>query len=200
MKYQIFHQKDLQPWLPILTEWRLREYRPFPYLYDGNYDMENAFSLDFASIRNAVLVLAIDDNEQLAGFCTGVPLAEDKTSHGVSKAQNFHVHGYDPKQWFYITDVVVHEHMRSQGIGTQLMLRMRHEHEHMGYPYSCFLCVRREDVHPLRPIGYTSPELIWSSLGYRKLGFETTLEWQTFQPEGGSANISNPMEYWGNKE
>ena len=55
---------------------RLRVFRDWPYLYDGNLEYERRYLADFAAAPDAVCVAAFD-GETMIGASTGMPLADE---------------------------------------------------------------------------------------------------------------------------
>lgn len=68
--------RDIAPHLAALAQLRIRVFRDFPYLYDGDPAYEAAYLERYAANPESFFVLAFD-SDTLVGAATGQPLADE---------------------------------------------------------------------------------------------------------------------------
>ncbi len=184
---QHYRQHELRLQESLVAEWRIREFRHFPYLYDGNPSDELKYSRHWCNTPQASLVLA-QSSDRVVGICTGNPLNADQSL--------FANIGIDPQGVYYIGEVIVDESMRGQKIAPLMLATMEDYAHRSGFSHTAFVSVNRADDHPLRPQGYQPPDFIWKRLGYRPSGLQTTFRWRTWLFDGTSQDCDNTLSYW----
>ena len=63
----------LNQYIPELAELRIRVFRDFPYLYDGDLTYEEKYLQTYIEAPDSVIVLAFD-GDHVVGASTGIPL------------------------------------------------------------------------------------------------------------------------------
>src|SRR5215472_10924274 len=66
----------IRPYLDALARLRIRVFRDYPYLYDGDMSYEHRYLEAYSRSRRSVFVLALDGDE-VVGCSTGIPLADE---------------------------------------------------------------------------------------------------------------------------
>ena len=61
------------PWLEPVAQLRIRVFREFPYLYDGEWQYERDYLAAYAESPDSVVVLALE-GDTVVGASTGLPL------------------------------------------------------------------------------------------------------------------------------
>lgn len=173
-----------------LARLRIRVFREYPYLYDGDLDYERRYLDTYRRSSGSVIVLATDD-ERIVGASTAVPMA-----HETDETQApFVAAGYDVDDIFYLGESVLLPDYRGRGIGVAFFeQREAHARETGDYSLYCFCAVQRPGDHPARPPGYRALDDFWRKRGYEKRPeLTTSYRWK----EPGEAHESRkPMTFW----
>ena len=175
-----------------LAEWRVKYFREFPYLYEGNLEYENEYTSIYISDDHSGFFVA-EDAEEMVGIISGVPLQNPFMTEA---ATIFKDTGLDPSAFYYIGEIMVHSGYRGQGIARKLMQHQEQFALDKGYTGSCFMAVERADDDPLRPEHYRNPAWIWQEAGYQKTDIKSDFEYPTIQPNGEIQTVPNTMVFW----
>jgi GNAT superfamily N-acetyltransferase len=164
----------VRPHLEALAKLRMKVFRDYPYLYDGDMAYEHKYLDAYARSRRSVFVLAWDGDE-LVGCSTGMPLADEMPS----VQQPFIERGMLLSDVFYFGESVLLPAYRGQGIGHRFFdLREAHARELKGYRWTAFCAVERSPHDPRRPQGYQPNDSFWQKRGYqRQENMFCTLDW-----------------------
>jgi GNAT superfamily N-acetyltransferase len=181
---------DIIPFIDALADLRIRVFRDFPYLYDGDRAYEQKYLLTYARSPESLFVLA-QDGARVVGVATGVPMRDETPEF---KAP-FLSHGYDPEAIFYFGESVLLPEYRGQGVGVRFFAEREDYARRIGrFRYTAFCAVDRAQDHPLRPAGYEPLDSFWANRGYRRCPeFRSVYRWKDIdQPEAGD----HAMTYW----
>ncbi|XKE46844.1 GNAT family N-acetyltransferase [Halomonas organivorans] len=181
--------RDIAPHLEALARLRIRVFRDFPYLYDGDPAYEADYLDRYARNPRSLFVLAFD-GDTLVGAATGQPLADE-----VDEFRGpFEAAGYRPEAVFYYGESVLLPEYRGQGIGKAFMeARERHATE-SGYAWAAFCAVERPDDHPRKPADYRPLHGFWNARGYRRTpSLATTFAWKDLDE---AEETAKPMVFW----
>jgi GNAT superfamily N-acetyltransferase len=177
------------PVLDDLARLRIKVFREFPYLYDGDLDYETWYLGRFAAAPDALVVGAFVD-ERLIGAATAVPLVQE---HGHFQAP-FRAHGIDPATVFYLAESVLLPAWRGRGIGHAFFDAREAAGRRLGFGTAAFCTVVRPADHPLRPGGYRPLDAFWRKRGYLPVeGLTTHFPWKDL---GEAAETAKPMQFW----
>lgn len=181
---------DIAPWLDALAELRIRVFREWPYLYDGDLGYESDYLAAYARSAGSVFVLAIAGN-RVVGCSTGMPLADEHESFRAP----FVAAGFDPREIFYFGESVLDPAWRGHGLGHRFFdEREAHARALGGFRYTTFCAVERDADDPRRPAGHRPLDAFWSARGYRRRpDLRTRFEWREL---GEAAASPKPMVYW----
>lgn len=188
MRFEIFQQHALEPWLPLLAKWRIQEFFHFPYLYEGTAVEEAEYTRAFAKKPQACMVIAFDEWNQPVGLCTGHPQSDD-----LEKLPS------QGEKWFYLSEIIVDSAHRGQGIAGHLIAELEKNARAKGFDLMSFLCVKSDVTHPFCPANYVGPDSVWLRQGFQKLGVSTDYVWRTRQWNAPSQKQQNEMQYWGKR-
>lgn len=179
----------IAPHLEALAELRIRVFRDYPYLYDGDPAYEAAYLGRYAENPASLFVLAFD-GERLVGAATGQPLQDEVETFRTP----FEVAGYRPESVFYYGESVLLPEYRGQGFGKAFMAE-REAHAHAeGFEIAAFCAVERSDDHPRRPAGYVPLHGFWRSRGYeRHPELATSFRWKDLDD---AEETDKPMVFW----
>ncbi|WP_298720682.1 GNAT family N-acetyltransferase [uncultured Oceanisphaera sp.] len=153
----------LAPWLNRLAELRIRVFRDFPYLYDGDPGYEADYLSTYLDTDSSVCVLALD-GDRLVGASTGLPLSHETEAF----RRPFVEQGLNTDRIFYCAESVLLPEYRGQGLYKAFFNGREAHARHLGgFELAAFCAVVRPAEHPLRPDGYRSLEPAWHHFGYQ---------------------------------
>ncbi len=181
---------DIHPWLAALAELRIRVFREWPYLYDGDLAYEADYLAAYGRSAGSVFVLAIA-GDRVVGCSTGMPLVDEHESFRTP----FLEAGFDPREVFYFGESVLDPAWRGHGLGHRFFdEREAHARALGGFRYTTFCAVERDADDLRRPAGHRPLDAFWSARGYRRRpDLRTRFEWRELGEETASAK---PMVYW----
>ena len=180
----------IRPLVTQVADLRIRVFREWPYLYDGDMDYEKQYLETYIQSPRSVAVLA-RDGEHIVGAATGLPLADEEAAF----VQPFIEQGYDPSTIFYFGESVLLPQYRGQGIGVRFFEeREAHARELGGFKYCCFCAVERPADHPLRPDSYQPLDDFWKKRGYEPVpSLRTQYPWKDIDQ---AEETAKPMNFW----
>lgn len=181
---------DILPYLDDVAQLRIRVFRAFPYLYEGNMEYEQRYLSTYADSPDSLFVLA-RDGERVIGAATGIPMAHETPEF----KQPFVDQGFDPRRMFYFGESVLLPECRGQGIGVAFFEHREAYARDLGnITHCCFCAVERPHTHPARPRDYQPLDLFWHNRGYRKVpGLSTHYRWTDV---GDTEQTEKPMHFW----
>lgn len=180
---------DLNAALPALARLRIKVFRDWPYLYDGDMEYEERYVRTYAESPGAVVVGAWDGDD-LVGAATGSPMAE----HDEAFAAPLRARGHDPAAYFYFGESVLLPDYRGQGVGHGFFDHREAAARSQGFQMSCFCAVLRPDTHPMRPAHARSLEPFWRQRGYAPMaGVQAEFSWKDM---GDEKETAKRMQFW----
>jgi len=179
----------IAPLLDALAELRIRVFRDYPYLYDGDLGYEARYLARFAAAPDALLAAAFA-GEQLVGAATALPLMHEHDDF----VRPFEQHGIDPRTVFYLAESVLLPAYRGRGIGHAFFDLREAAGRRLGFATAAFCAVVRAPDDPRRPAGYRPLDAFWLQRGYRPAeGLTTSFAWQEL---GETEETAKPMQFW----
>ena len=179
----------LTPHLRGLASLRIRVFRAYPYLYDGDADYEAWYLEDFARAEGAVVVAALD-GDQLVGAATASPMRAQKDEFRAPIAQA----GLVPEELFYFGESVLLPEYRGHGIGHTFFDAREAAARAQGFGRTGFYGVVRPADHPQKPAGYSPLNDFWAKRGYAPLeGAVASFPWKEV---GHPEEADHPMQFW----
>jgi len=189
---------ELDRHIPALAELRIRVFRDFPYLYDGDAAYEAKYLATYSRARGSVVVLALH-GERVVGASTALPLAEETAEIQAP----FLARGYAPSEVFYLGESVLLPEYRGRGIGVRFFEeREAHARAWAEDPGSgfgplrwlAFCAVERAADDPRRPAAFEPLNRFWAHRGYaRQPELRTQMRWREL---GEAAESPKPMVFW----
>ncbi|AKS42619.1 GNAT family N-acetyltransferase [Wenzhouxiangella marina] len=179
----------VQPWLDQVAGQRIRVFREWPYLYDGDLAYERDYLAHFAAAEGHVLVLARHGDEVI-GCATAMAM------RGADPAfqQPFVQAGFDLDEIMYFGESVLHPDWRGQGIGHRFFDEREAQARRLGKRWATFCAVQRPSSHPLRPADYRPLDAFWEKRGYRRQdALRVDYPWKDL---GQSAETQKTMVFW----
>ena len=167
---------------------RIRVFRDFPYLYDGDADYERDYLRAYQS-PGAVVVAALD-GRAVVRAATGAPMVD----HAADFAAAFADRPEPLDQIFYCAESVLLPEYRGQGIGHAFFDAREAHARDLGLTYSAFCSVIRAADHPARPPAYRPLDDFWRRRGYRPLpGVVARFSWKDL---GEPDETEKPLQFW----
>ena len=167
---------------------RIRVFRDWPYLYDGNPDYERDYLSAYQS-PGAVVVAAMD-GARIVGAATGAPM----TDHAEDFAAAFADRPERLSQIFYCAESVLLPEYRGHGIGHAFFDAREAHARDLGHDFSAFCSVIRPADHPARPADYRPLDGFWRKRGYAVLGgVIARFSWKDL---GEAHETEKPLQFW----
>ncbi len=195
-KYEIklFKGKDIEPFLDEIGSLRVKVFREFPYLYDGDLETERKYIAEYAKSDKSVLIAAFVD-KQIIGFVTGTALDSGleiiRTAYELFNSRSLIANNY-----YYIGEIIILEEYRSFSLSLELIKQIGTFAKNSGYTSLCFLTVIREAGHPLKPAHYRSTAKLWEFYKAKKMNMSVDYEWKTLINSSESMMQTNKLEFW----
>ena len=168
---------------------RIRVFRDWPYLYDGDHEYERNYLQVYRNDPRSILVGAFDGT-RLIGASTGGPLV----SHASDFADAFQDSGIDLETVFYCAESVLLPAYRGQGIGHAFFDQREAHARALGFDSVAFCAVMRPADHPARPPDYRALDTFWRGRGYAPLdGVIAQFFWKDI---GEPEQTAKPLQFW----
>ncbi|MEM9277240.1 MAG: GNAT family N-acetyltransferase [Pseudomonadota bacterium] len=176
--------------IPALSNLRIRIFRNWPYLYDGDLEYEEKYLRRFIEADRAFLAAAFD-GEEIVGAATAAPLDGETEEF----RNPFEEAGYDVSKIFYFAESLLLPQYRGHGVGHAFFdAREIHAKSFGEYTHAVFCGVVRPEAHPARPAEYRPLDAFWRKRGFEKLdGLTTEFSWKDV---GEKEETVKPMQFW----
>lgn len=192
MEIKIHTGESILAYTNTLAEWRIKYFKEFPYLYDGNFDYESTYVHHYHSEKDG-MILTVEDEGKIVAIATGIALLSefDIFSSSIEALKQF----VNIDTCAYLGEIIISEEYRAKGLSRKMITAQENHYKSLGYTHCCFLTVIRTN-HPLQPQDYTEPSIYWHSLGYKKTNIITSYSWPTIQHDEAVIEMENEMVYW----
>lgn len=181
---------ELNEHLLDVAQLRIRVFRDFPYLYDGDFDYEKRYLQTYTESQGSVVVLAMDD-DKVVGASTALPLQHE--THEVKAP--FVAAGYAIDNIFYFGESVLLPEYRGRGVGVAFFEnREAHARDTGSFAQCCFCAVQRPTDHPLRPVDYQPLDVFWRRRGYQEQS--NLVAHYSWKDVGEQEESPKPMVFW----
>lgn len=169
MKWKVTTYKGerISQCLPVLAALRIKVFREYPYLYEGDQDFEMDYLDVYVNSPKSIVVIIANEN-QIIGASTGLPLADESEEFKAPFKQSDN--HWDLESIFYFGESVVLKEFRGNGFG-KFFFQIRERHAQEVLPNLCmttFCSVDRPDFHPMQPKNYKPLDNFWKRMGYSK--------------------------------
>lgn len=178
------------PHLEELARLRMKVFREFPYLYEGDLEYEKKYLNTYFSSPNSFVGLC-EVNQRVVGACTAILLADEQMEF----QEPFLKNGNDPNTICYFGESVLEKEFRGHGIGNRFMtLRLSYAKSLPRVKTAAFCAVLREKNHPMMPPEYRPLDSFWEKWGFQKIsGLTTEYAWKDL---GQTAETKKQMQFW----
>lgn len=188
LRYQSFTGESIASVVEALAGLRIKVFREWPYLYEGDLEYERGYLAGYAS-QGAIVVGAFD-GAQMVGASTGLPLGQ----HADDFQSAFEGSGLALDQVFYCAESVLLPAYRGRGAGHVFFDHREAFAREKGFHHSAFCAVMRPESHPARPANYAPLDGFWQKRGYAKLdGAIARFSWRDIGEAGAS---EKPLQFW----
>ena len=161
--YHEVQDSEIRPLIDEIGNLRIKVFREFPYLYDGNLTYERKYLEVYArSARSLVVLLKADD--EIVGATTALPMTDEIPEFQAP----FLKAGYDLNDIYYFGESIILRGYRGSGAGKQFFKLREKQADKFGYRYRCFCAVDRSPDHPARPKNYRGLDKFWQRMGFQK--------------------------------
>lgn len=181
---------ELEQRISALADLRIRVFREWPYLYEGDLAHEQDYLATYIDNPDAVLIAAWD-GDQAVGASTALPLLGEPDS----VIEPFRRLGFAPETIFYFGESVLLPQYRRRGIGVAFFIeREAHARRFERFSHAAFCGVVRAQADPRKPTDYVPLDAFWGRRGYAKaLGLECAFSWREI---GQKEETAKTMQFW----
>ena len=161
--------------LDALAGLRIRVFREWPYLYDGDAAYEARYLAAYAQSPGALVVAASTAQGEAVGMATCQPgkEASEKLRTAWTNA------GLDAAKLCYFGESVLLPEYRGQGAGVRFFEEREAHARRLGLSIAAFCAVVRNENDPRRPRDYTPLDGFWRNRGYEpRPDISTVMSWR----------------------
>ncbi len=175
--------------IPDLAALRIKIFRDYPYLYDGNLKSEDALLKFYAESTGAYIMVLLDD-ARVIGAATVIPMEDNPEELGSALSTN----GYQLTDFIYFGELLLLPPYRGQGFGHAFFNNGEEYGRKIGRRYSALCTVVRPENHPLKPKNYRSLDTFWHQRGYVPIdGAIASASWREV---GAASEALNSLQFW----
>ncbi|MCH9632523.1 MAG: hypothetical protein S4CHLAM6_08600 [Chlamydiae bacterium] len=162
IKIVSYQEGEIKNFIPDIARLRIEIFAEYPFLYDGDFECECKYLEKYASTKNAIVVVAYDNN-QVIGISTGYPFADqNKELKRVFQKSKRNVNDY-----FCLAESILLKQYRGKGVGRKLFDQLEvFAKDFKQYKYICLFTSARPADDPKRPKEYRSTGPYWSKQGF----------------------------------
>lgn len=186
-QFKVIHAADIANYLDDLAALRIKVFREYPYLYEGDFNYEKKYLSVYLKSPQSMLIIAFFENKVI-GISSALPLKDEAPE----LTAPFIKHKLDLNQFYYLGESVLLPEFRGRGIYKHFFAARESIAKEHGLKQAVFAAVKREDITP--PINYIPLDNIWHRFGYQKNTLlQTQLGWKDI---GKMHSTDKTMEFW----
>jgi GNAT superfamily N-acetyltransferase len=161
--------------LEALAGLRIRVFREWPYLYDGDAAYEARYLASYAQSPGALVVAACTAQGEAVGMATCQPGIEASEKLRAAWASA----GLDAGGLCYFGESVLLPEYRGQGAGMRFFAEREAHARRLGLSIAAFCAVVRNENDPRRPRDYMPLDGFWRNRGYEpRPDISTVMSWR----------------------
>lgn len=174
MEISTLKGQQINPYLDEVAKLRMEIFRDWPYLYEGDIDIEKNYLKVYSDSEDSILVCA-KDNNKVVGLAIGLPAKES-----IEEVQDaFNNYGSTMDKCYYFADAILLERYRGKKVGLKMIQTFENAVESLGkYDWIYFCEIVRDTNDPRLPSDYNSLDPFWEGLGYNIMSnWQTSIDW-----------------------
>ena len=176
--------------LDALAGLRIRVFREWPYLYEGDAAYEARYLASYAQSPGALVVAASTAECEAVGMATCQPGTEASEKLRVAWANA----GLDAATLCYFGESVLLPEYRGQGAGVRFFEEREAHARRLGLSIAAFCAVVRNENDPRRPRYYTPLDGFWRNRGYApRPDISTVMSWREV---GDTRETPHVLSFW----
>ena len=176
--------------LDALAGLRIRVFREWPYLYDGDPAYEARYLAAYAQSPGALVVAASTAQGEAVGMATCQPGKEAGEKLRASWASA----GLDAATLCYFGESVLLPEYRGQGAGVRFFEEREAHARRLVLSIAAFCAVVRNENDPRRPGDYTPLDGFWRNRGYEpRPDISTVMSWREVDDRRETAHV---LSFW----
>ncbi len=196
-RYELFFGNEIEPYIPLVSQMRIEEFKNYPYLYQGNMKYEAEYLKGFTREPRACLIAAFQKN-LVVGFTTGMPLKSEVDILSEIETK-FNEKNLSAATYYYFGEFIVLKEARSKGIAGEMERQISKLAKNWKYENTCLATVVRQNDHPSKPKNFVSCDNVWFNLGYEKLNLDIEYHWPMLTKNNDIEDCKNVLEFWAKK-
>ena len=176
--------------LDALAGLRIKVFRDWPYLYDGDAAYEARYLAAYAASPGALVVTASTAEGEAVGMATCQPGREASERLRASWAAA----GLDVDRLCYFGESVLLAEYRGQGAGVRFFQEREAHARRLGLSIAAFCSVIRNENDPRRPRDYVPLDDFWRKRGYTpRPDISTVMHWREV---GDTRETPHVLSFW----
>lgn len=176
--------------LDALAGLRIKVFREWPYLYDGDAAYEARYLAAYAASPGALVVAASTAKGEAVGMATCQPGREASERLRAS----WQAAGLDVDALCYFGESVLLTEYRGQGAGVRFFIEREAHARRLGLSIAAFCSVVRNENNPRRPQDYTPLDDFWRKRGYTpRPDISTVMQWREV---GDTRETPHALSFW----
>ncbi|AIT09265.1 hypothetical protein LO80_04300 [Candidatus Francisella endociliophora] len=192
MDFVILKGLEIDKFLNDVIDLRIKVFREYPYLYDGNLEYEREYFKDFIKDSTARVIL-VKDADKVVAVATSIALSNAHLCDDTHKP--FVEKGYDVERFYYYGEIMIDQDYRNQGISKQIYQLREKEAKSLGFDKLCFATIIKDSDNI--PADYFDPNKMWKSMGFvERLDMRVECSWPKIQADGSTKEQTSGLNFW----
>lgn len=178
----------IKPYIDELAQLRIKIFREYPYLYDGDLDYEARYLANYATYDTNLCVLVVDNN-RIVGAATAMWLQHaDKPFRECFQKKNINI-----EDKYYFGEGLLLQDCRGRGLGRVFFNMLESQALYFGAKETTFCSIERKNIITNLE-SKNKPEYLWKKLGYKPdSDLIAYYRWKELDEE---AESEKPMRFW----
>lgn len=187
----VTEENNIRAIIPFITQQRLKAFREYPYLYEGNTKEEYEYLSWLAGQPHTAIAIAYQDNMPVA--CVEGTGFVDFDSHFAGSVEIFEKAGLQSKRYYYLSEAVTSD--QHPAVCFLLFKALESFAKQRGFSAGCLVYEYNTD-HPLQPKNYQNRDTLFNALGYHKTDLSLLFAWDTVQVDESRIKQDHTLTYW----
>lgn len=188
-KIQRFSGPDVKKYIHELAALRIKIFRDYPYLYQGDLEYEEKYLKTYTDCPASVLILVFA-GKKVVGASSAIPLKFE--TPGIQKP--FLNANYPIDTIFYFGESVLLHECRGHKIGEHFFSEREAAAKEQGYSITAFCAVKRPPNDARRPPDFHPLDPFWQRMGYTR--HDDLIGHISWTEIGAEKETDKPMTFW----